>query len=295
MKHKLCEGLSLKIPNPGKPFIIRTDASDKAVGGVLEQMDEGQNFPPDGVDKIKSFPIAFFSRKLTENQRRTWPVREKEAYAIVSILKKYASLIGLQPVIILTDHKSLENWTTEVLDAPGGPTGRKARWHILLSKFKLSVVYIKGVDNSLADCMSRWAYPAGNGEDLFFDGTAEDSAKVAKFIEQENSKEVGVYFFSQDTSKNCPMALDLFSGQGSWKDVFIQKGYDVVSLDWDSKNQADIQKDILRWEFWEDFEPGTFEIISASVPCEHYSLARTTSPRNISYANKIVKKGFANH
>ena len=114
--------MRLKIPNPGRPFIIRTDASNRAVGGVLEQMDDDQPLPPPGSEeKIKTHSVAFFSRKLTAGQIRTWPVREKGAYAVVSILKKYASLIGLQPVLILTDHKSLENWATEVLDGPGGP------------------------------------------------------------------------------------------------------------------------------------------------------------------------------
>ena len=42
--------------------------------------------------------------------------RELETYAIILVLLKWESWIGLQPVLILTDHKSLEAWTREVLD-----------------------------------------------------------------------------------------------------------------------------------------------------------------------------------
>ena len=126
---------------------------------------------------------------MTPGQIRTWPIREKEAYAIVSILKKYASLFNLQPILILTDHRSLENWTTEVLEQPGGPTGRRARCHSLLSKFKIEVRYVKGQENQLADCMSRWAYPAGCGEDQFFHGTPQDEELAEKYIQQEMDEE----------------------------------------------------------------------------------------------------------
>ena len=181
LRQALLDGFRLKIPDPSKPFIIRTDACDKAIGGVLEQLAEGQEFPPPGKeDEVKTIPVAFFSRKLSSGQAKTWPVREKEAYAIVAILKKFGSLIGHQPVLILTDHKSLENWTTEILDIPGGPTSRRARWHILLSHFKLEVRYIKGQKNEVADSLSRWAYPACLTQDCFLNGTTEDEKEVAK-------------------------------------------------------------------------------------------------------------------
>jgi len=238
LKRSLLEGIRLKIPNPGRPFIIRTDASDKAVGGVLEQMDDNKPLPPVGSEEnIKTYPVAFFSRKLTTNQMKTWPVREKEAYAIVSILKKYTSLIGHQPILILTDHKSLENWATEILDTPGGPSGRRARWHILLSRFKLEIRYMKGASNGVADAMSRWAYPAGCGDDVYFHGTSDEELKMKRLIEQEKREEMNSkianllhleWIESKESSdqhlsmfvSTLPIlenrkVLDLFCGQGS--------------------------------------------------------------------------------
>ena len=86
----------------------------------------------------QTLPVEFMSRKLTPGQVRTWSPREKETYAIVLALQKFASYIGLQPILILTNHKALEAWATEALDTPSGPAGRRARWHELLSEFDLS-------------------------------------------------------------------------------------------------------------------------------------------------------------
>ena len=67
------------------------------------------------------------SKKLTESQMKTWDIRDKECYAIISALEKWAGWIGLQPVVILVDHKALETWTTEVLETHSGISGRRAR------------------------------------------------------------------------------------------------------------------------------------------------------------------------
>ncbi len=48
--------------------------------------------------------------------------------------------------------------------------------------------------------------------------------------------------------------------------------------------------DILEWDYRKAFEPGHFAIIAAGVPCTEYSIALTTRPRNLEYADKIVAK-----
>ena len=74
------------------------------------------------------YPVAFFSRKLQSSQQN-WSPREKEAYAVVSALCKWASWIGLQPITVHSDHHSLQHWHSEAVDTPSGPSGRKGRWH----------------------------------------------------------------------------------------------------------------------------------------------------------------------
>ena len=131
--------------DPDKGFVLRTDASDYAVGAVLGQVRDDRSH----------VPVAFWSRILAKGQRRTWTAREKETYAIVCALGKWSRLIGLQPVVVCTDHQSLQSWHKEHVDTPSGPAARRARWHETFAKYDLSVVYVPGKVNTVADCLSR--------------------------------------------------------------------------------------------------------------------------------------------
>ena len=180
LKERLLGQLGLFLVDPDKGFVLRTDASDYAVGAVLEQVrDDGTHVP-----------VAFWSRILAEGQRRTWTAREKETYAIVCALRKWSGHIGLQPVVVCTDHQSLQSWHKEHVDTPSGPAARRARWHETFAKFDLSVVYIPGKDNTVADCLSRWAYPAGKAwMDISSHGDAEETEEAKRIIEMEKVME----------------------------------------------------------------------------------------------------------
>ena len=62
----------LSLPDYDKQFVVTTDASGYAVGASLQQMD-------DQVKRLR--PIAFFSKKLSEQEKR-WAVYEQELLAI---------------------------------------------------------------------------------------------------------------------------------------------------------------------------------------------------------------------
>ena len=70
MKQALLSAVGLHLVDPDRGFVLRTDASDYAVGAVLEQV----------LDDGRHVPVAFWSPVLAEGQRRTWTPREKEAY-----------------------------------------------------------------------------------------------------------------------------------------------------------------------------------------------------------------------
>ena len=180
LKKRLAQSLELFIVDPDSPFVLWADASDKAIGAVLEQ---DRVLQPGG--PIQRVPVGFSSRKLAKSQFN-WTPREKETYAIVSALRKWAGWIGLQPVTITTDHKSLEDWVLEKMDTPSGPAGRRARWHETLSKFDLTVQYIPGKDNVVADALSRFAYPASKAfQDTSFHGSEAARQEMKAIIEEE--------------------------------------------------------------------------------------------------------------
>ena len=71
------------------------DASDKAIGGVLQQQH-------DGISKS----IAFFSRKLDKTQQR-YSAFDRELYAAHKAVRHFHFLIKNKKFTLFTDHKSL--------------------------------------------------------------------------------------------------------------------------------------------------------------------------------------------
>ena len=182
LKQRLLGQLGLFLVDPDKGFVLRTNASDYAVGAVLEQV---------RCDAVH-VQVAFWSRVLAEGQRRTWTAREKETYAIVCALRIWSGHIRLEPVVVCTDHQSLQSLHKEHVDTSSGPARRPARWHETFGKFNLSVVYVPGKDNTVADCLSPWAYPAGKAwMNISSHGDAEETEEAESIIELEKAMEEG--------------------------------------------------------------------------------------------------------
>jgi len=72
LKAKLSSTQVLRIPTIGTPFHLHTDASGKAVGATLGQLDE------QGVEQ----PLAFASQKLNDTQMG-WSTIKREAYVVI--------------------------------------------------------------------------------------------------------------------------------------------------------------------------------------------------------------------
>ena len=82
LKNRLADHLELWQVDLDKPFRLRCDASDFAIGAELAQEIDGQ-----------WRPVGLYSRKLAKSQLN-WTPREKETYAIVAALQKWAGTIG---------------------------------------------------------------------------------------------------------------------------------------------------------------------------------------------------------
>jgi len=65
--------------------------------------------------------------------------------------------------------------------------------------------------------------------------------------------------------------LELFSGTHSVGKVCEEKGWEVVSLD---LTNADININILDWDYKKDYKEGDFDLIWASPPCNTFSHCR---------------------
>ncbi len=110
---------------------IYTDASSKQLGAVITQGNR---------------PIEFFSRKLSDMQRK-YSVTKIELLAIVKNLKKFKGMPLGQQIKVFTDHANL------MRDALGLTSDRVYQWQLLLEEYGPEIVYIKGIHNTVTDAV----------------------------------------------------------------------------------------------------------------------------------------------
>ena len=91
--------------------------------------------------------IAYYSQKLTPSQKN-YPANERELLSIVLSLQFFRTIVFGSKVIINTDHKNL-------LYDKAPLNSRVQRWKLLLSEFNISLNYLPGSKNLIADSLSR--------------------------------------------------------------------------------------------------------------------------------------------
>ncbi|GFV29941.1 retrovirus-related Pol polyprotein from transposon 297 [Trichonephila clavipes] len=126
----------LKQADFSKPFLIRTDASNYALGAVLLQ----------GEDK-EEHPVEFASRLLNPAERN-YSTTEREALAVVWALNKFRGYIDGASITVASDHQPLR-WLMKLKS----PTGRLARWALQLQSSQPHMEYIPGKSNVVADML----------------------------------------------------------------------------------------------------------------------------------------------
>ena len=137
----------LAYPDPNKPYVLYTDASQSCIGACLTQSSDDGVLPIPNVQNEK--PIYFLSHKLSDTQTR-WSTIEKEAYAIHYALQKLDHYLHNAKFTIKTDHKPLKY----ILESP--MQNKKIQlWALGLSGYNCKVEYIEGVQNTCADLLSR--------------------------------------------------------------------------------------------------------------------------------------------
>jgi hypothetical protein len=78
-----------------------------------------------------------------------YPVHEKELFAIIWALKKWCSSCLGGSIYMYTDH-----WTIENFNAQCDLFHHQLRWQEFISQYDMSIVYIKGKDNTVANVLS---------------------------------------------------------------------------------------------------------------------------------------------
>ena len=128
----------LGFPTEAGRFVLDTDASLFAVGGVLNQ-----------IQNEEEVVIAYVSRSLHISQRRYCTTR-CEMLAVVVMCTHFRSYLRGSQFTLRTDHSSLR-WLQKFKNEDG----MLARWYLLLGQFSVTFEYRPGSQHANADGMSR--------------------------------------------------------------------------------------------------------------------------------------------
>nr|CAN69880.1 hypothetical protein VITISV_017361 [Vitis vinifera] len=120
--------------------LLAKDANDFAIGAVLGQREDG-----------KPYVIYYASKTLNEAQRN-YTTTKKELLAVVFALDKFCAYLVGSFIIVFTNHSALKYLLTKQ-DAKA----RLIRWILLLQEFDLQIRDKKGVENVVANHLSRLA------------------------------------------------------------------------------------------------------------------------------------------
>jgi hypothetical protein len=138
LKKKMTAAPVLRVPDPKLPFIVTTDASDVAIGAVLEQEENGA---------VK--PVAYHSKVLSPAERK-WSTYEKEMFAIAEAIRVWDTLLRCVKFDVYTDHQPLKYFKTQK------PRTRRMDNYIdLVAEYEFDVHYKPGRKNVVADALSR--------------------------------------------------------------------------------------------------------------------------------------------
>jgi len=154
LKQALISAPILATLDPKGDFILRTNASDMAIGGVLaeKQLFEG---------RLVERPLGYFSRKLHAVESR-YPAYDRELLAISANLEHWACYVhGRKRTTIYTDHASLQH-----ILAQNKLTSCWWRHLDRLQQHDYKVKYFSGAANVVAEVLSRIAYSQGGQSEV---------------------------------------------------------------------------------------------------------------------------------
>ncbi|GBG63007.1 hypothetical protein CBR_g34706 [Chara braunii] len=140
LKHALMNHEVLMVPDPQKPFIVTTDASQYGIGAVLVQQ-----------DGKKLRPIEYMSKKMP-SKKLTKSTYERELYALYKALVHWRHFLLGRFFYLRTDHQTLK-WTKT---QPALSDAFK-RWIEVIDQYDFKLEYLKGEYNKLANALSRRA------------------------------------------------------------------------------------------------------------------------------------------
>ncbi|GBG70698.1 hypothetical protein CBR_g7997 [Chara braunii] len=137
LKHVLTHYEVLKLPDPDKPFIVTTDASQYGIGAVLTQQ-EGP----------KLRPVEYMSKKMS-SLKLAKSTYEKELYAVYKTFTHWRHYLLGKFFILRTDHQTLRWMRTQPVLSDA-----LKHWIEVIEQYDFDPQYLQGEYNKVADALS---------------------------------------------------------------------------------------------------------------------------------------------
>ncbi|CAH8865307.1 unnamed protein product, partial [Trichobilharzia szidati] len=140
VKKAIADATLLMYQDPTAPLSISVDASDTAIGAVLQQLvnNEWQ-------------PLAFFSRRLQVAETK-YSTFGRELLAMYCAIRHFRHSVEGREFTIFTDHKPL---TYSLNSTSDKYSPRESRQLDYVSQFSSDIRHVSGVNNTVADALSR--------------------------------------------------------------------------------------------------------------------------------------------
>ena len=139
-KRALVEATLLTHPRPDASISLTVDASDHAVGAVLQQLLNDT-----------WHPLAFFSKKLRPPEKK-YSAFDRELLALYLGIRHFRYFLEGRSFVAYTDHKPL----TFCMSKMSEPWSSRQQRHLsYISEFTTDIRHIQGKDNIVADTLSR--------------------------------------------------------------------------------------------------------------------------------------------
>ena len=130
------------LPDPTKPWRMYTDASRDGMGAALLQVNPATQ---------RWEPVGFYSTLWA--LPKSYGVRDLELKAIHESVKHWKGYLRFgQPITVYSDHQSLSRTVVPTTTTTTAPVDH---WIGHLSQYNLSIQYVKGAKNVIADSLSR--------------------------------------------------------------------------------------------------------------------------------------------
>ena len=209
-KQILANATLLVHQQPSPPSNITCDASDFAVGGVLQQC----------IDNVWQ-PLSFFSKKLSPEETR-YSAFDRELLAVYTTIRHFRHNLEVREFYVNTDHKPLTYVMNSTTERPSLSQTRHLafiadihnRYLAFIAEFTTDIQYVKGETNFVANALSRPTVSAIEyGAAINYKDLSTDQASDKEFIRLRHSMTSNMEFRLLKTFDNVLVWCDIYTGR----------------------------------------------------------------------------------